>query len=104
MPTSELAKSCAIPPDPGSRRVRMTAPGVVRAQREEDLRAFEATLRQIGGVTEEHLTHLARASTTMGTAAPFPKDTDPVGMAAYQAAALRAIAEAFFAQQATKKK
>ena len=77
----------------------MTAPQVIRAQREENLDGFEAALTQLVGVTEEHANALRRSATVGGGRAFYPKDTDLVGQSAYTAAALRAIAEHLLAQQ-----
>lgn len=77
----------------------MTAPSVIHDQRAQDLAAFRAVLQQLEGVSEEHLEHLARSGSSSYGSPPFPKYNDPVGVAAYQAAALRAITEAIVSQQ-----
>jgi hypothetical protein len=71
----------------------MTARTIVEAERHENLRAFEETFAKLGGVDEEHVTALRRASTTR-PGSPYPQSDDPLGQAAYTAAALRGLAEA----------
>jgi hypothetical protein len=77
----------------------MTAPTIIEAERVANLELFEEALAALEGFTPEHLEDLGRASTTTGSAAPFPETRDTLGQAAYTAAALRAMAEALVAQQ-----
>ena len=77
----------------------MTAPWVIHQQREDALNQFEGTLMQITGVQEEHLDALRAASSSSPGSPIYPKVGDPVGMAAYQAAALAALAAALYEAQ-----
>ncbi len=81
----------------------MTAPYIIAAEREENLAAFEEAFAKLQGVTEEHVTTLRRARTTQGSAVPYPAVKDPLGQAAYVAAALRGLTEAVAVLQAKKK-
>jgi hypothetical protein len=72
----------------------MTARTIIEEERHENLAAFEETFANLEGVTEEHVTTLRRASTTTGSRSPYPLSADPLGQAAYTAAALRGLAEA----------
>jgi hypothetical protein len=42
----------------------VTAPSIIAAERDENLRAFEETFAALQGATEEHVTTLRRARTT----------------------------------------
>jgi hypothetical protein len=77
----------------------MTAPAIIRAQRTENLGAFEEALMQLEGVTEETLDALRRASTTRGFHVPYPAESDLVANQAYVAAALKGLAEALLVAQ-----
>jgi hypothetical protein len=77
----------------------MTARTIIEAERREDLQAFEETFSALQGVTDEHVTALRRASTTTALRSYYPKSDDPLGQAAYTAAALRGLAEAVAALQ-----
>jgi hypothetical protein len=79
----------------------MTARTIIEAERHENLEAFEETFATLEGVTDEHLTALCRASTSTASRADFPQSDDPLSQAAYTAAALRGLAEAVAALQAT---
>jgi hypothetical protein len=72
----------------------MTSRSIIEEERHENLAAFEEVFAKLEGVTEEHLFTLRRASTTMGGASPYPIVGDPLGQAAYTAAALRGLAAA----------
>jgi hypothetical protein len=72
----------------------MTSRAIIEEERQENLAAFEEMFSELEGVTEEHLFTLRRASTTMGGASPYPTVGDPLGQAAYTAAALRGLAAA----------
>ncbi len=80
----------------------MAHPSIVREQCEANLDRFEGILQELNGVTDEHLDAL-RAATNASSGSPtYPKPNDPVGIAAYQAAALAALAAAVLdAQNAT---
>jgi hypothetical protein len=82
----------------------MTARSVIEAERREDLQAFEEAFAALQGVTNEHLTALRRASTTTASRSHYPKSDDPLGQAAYTAAALRGLAEAVAALQGNEAK
>jgi methyl coenzyme M reductase gamma subunit len=71
----------------------MTAQTIVEAERHANLEAFEEAFAKLAGVSDEHLTTLRRASTTR-PGSPYPQSDDPLGQAAYTAAALRGLAEA----------
>jgi hypothetical protein len=77
----------------------MAAPTIIEAERRENLEAFEETFYKLEGITNEHLTALRRASTTTHRRAYYPLSDDPLGQAAYTAAALRGLAEAVAALQ-----
>jgi hypothetical protein len=72
----------------------MAARTIIEAERRENLEAFEEAFYKLEGVTNEHLTALRRASTTTATRSFYPSADDPLGQAAYTAAALRGLAEA----------
>ena len=78
----------------------MTARTIVEAERHENLRAFEETFAKLGGVNEEHVTALRRASTTR-PGSHYPHSDDPLAQAAYTAAAMGGLAEAVAALQGT---
>jgi hypothetical protein len=82
----------------------MTARGIIEEERHENLAAFEEVFAKLEGVTEEHLSTLRRAPTTTGGASPYPTVGDPLGQAAYTAAALRGLAEAVATLQKTAAK
>ena len=71
----------------------MTARRIIEEEYVGNLEAFEETFAKLEGVTEEHVTTLRRASTTH-PGAYYPQSNDPLGQAAYTAAALRGLAEA----------
>jgi methyl coenzyme M reductase gamma subunit len=71
----------------------MAARTIIEAERHANLEAFEETFAKLEGVTDEHVTALRRAS-TMRPGSPYPQSDDPLGQAAYTAAALRGLAEA----------
>lgn len=77
----------------------MVARTIIEAERCENLEAFEETFYKLKGVTNEHLTALRRASTTTARRSYYPQSDDPLGQAAYTAAALRGLAEAVAALQ-----
>ena len=79
----------------------MAARTIIEAERRENLEAFEETFYKLEGVTTEHLTALRRASTTTGLRSFYPLADDPLGQAAYTAAALRRLAEAVATLQGT---
>lgn len=76
----------------------MTARTIVEAERHENLVAFEETFARLEGVADENVTALRRASTTR-PGSPYPQSDDPLGQAAYTAAALRGLADAVAALQ-----
>jgi hypothetical protein len=77
----------------------VTAPSIIEAEHHENLEAFEETFSVLEGVTNEHLTALRRASTTTALRSFYPRSGDPLGQAAYTAAALRGLAETVAALQ-----
>jgi hypothetical protein len=77
----------------------VTARTIVEEERHANLRVFEETFAKLEGVTEEHVRTLRRASTTAGRSSHYPLSDDPLGQAAYTAAALRGLAEAVAALQ-----
>lgn len=81
----------------------MTAPAIIRQQREEDLGRFEEALAQLQGVTDEHIAALRQAPNSATPGARYPVEADALGQQAYLAAALRGIAEALLAQQEAAK-
>jgi hypothetical protein len=81
----------------------MTARTIVEAERHENLEAFEEAFARLEGITQEHVTTLRRASTTR-PGSPYPQSDDPLGQAAYTAAALRGLAAAIAALQGTEAK
>ena len=76
----------------------MTARTIIEAERHANLQVFEETFAGLEGVADEHVTALRRASTTR-PGSPYPQSDDPLGQAAYTAAALRGLAEALAALQ-----
>jgi hypothetical protein len=72
----------------------MTSRSIIEEERHENLAAFEEAFAELEGVTEEHLFTLRRARTTTASASPYPTVGDPLGQAAYTAAALRGLAAA----------
>jgi hypothetical protein len=71
----------------------MTARIIIEAERHENLKRFEQTFAKLEGVTEERVAALRRAPTThLGSY--YPSSDDPLGQAAYTAAALHGLAEA----------
>jgi methyl coenzyme M reductase gamma subunit len=76
----------------------MTARTIIEAERHENLVAFEEIFARLEGVADEHVTALRRAGTTR-PGSPYPQSDDPLGQAAYTAAALRGLAEAVAALQ-----
>jgi hypothetical protein len=81
----------------------MTARTIIEAERHENLVAFEETFARLEGVADEHVTALRRASTAR-PGFPYPQSDDPLGQAAYTAAALRGLAEAVAALQGNEAK
>lgn len=71
----------------------MTARTIVEAERHENPVAFEEAFAKLEGVSGKHVTTLRRASTT-APGSLYPRSDDPLGQAAYTAAALRGLAEA----------
>jgi hypothetical protein len=82
----------------------MAARTIIEAERRRNLEAFEETFSKLEGVTNEHLTTLRRASTTTATRSHYPQSDDPLGQAAYTAAALRGLAEAVATLQGNEAK
>jgi hypothetical protein len=82
----------------------MAAPTIIEAERRENLEAFEETFYKLEGVTNEHLTALRRATTTTHRRSYYPLSDDPLGQAAYTAAALRGLAEAVATLQGNEAK
>ena len=80
----------------------LTARTIIEQVRHESLAALEETFASLQGVTDEHLTALRRASTSTASRARFPQSDDPLGQAAYTAAALRGLAEAVAALQGSQ--
>jgi methyl coenzyme M reductase gamma subunit len=80
----------------------VTARTIVEAERHENLVAFEETFARLEGIADEHVTALRRASTTR-PGSPYSQSDDPLGQAAYTAAALRGLAEAVAALQGAAK-
>jgi hypothetical protein len=78
----------------------MTARIIIEAERHENLKRFEQTFAKLEGVTEERVAALRRAPTTR-LGSYYPSSDDPLGQAAYTAAALRGLAEAVSALQGT---
>jgi hypothetical protein len=76
----------------------MTARTIVEAERHENLERFEQIFAKLEGVTEERVAALRRAPTTR-LGSYYPPSDDPLGLAAYTAAALRGLAEAVAALQ-----
>ena len=74
------------------------------ARRLERLEAFEETFAKLEGVTEEHVDTLRKAATTTASRSPYPQSDDPLGQAAYTAAALRGLAEAVATLQGNEEK
>ena len=72
----------------------MTARTIVERECHEHLEAFEETFSRLEGVTAEHVATLRKASTSTATRSYYPQSDDPLGQAAYIAAALRGLAEA----------
>jgi hypothetical protein len=81
----------------------VTARTIIKAERVEQLAAFEETFAKLEGVTDGHVTALRRASTSTASRADFPQSDDPLSQAAYTAAALRGLAEAVAALQGATK-
>jgi hypothetical protein len=72
----------------------LTAPQIIHEQRLKNLDRFEEALERLG-VLEAHEAALRAASSTTGLGDPrHPRHDDLVGLAAYQAAAHAALAEA----------
>jgi hypothetical protein len=80
----------------------MTARTIIEAERRANLERFEQTFATLKGVAEEHLTTCRRATTTTASRSYYPQSDDPLGQAAYTAAALRGLAEAVAALQASQ--
>jgi hypothetical protein len=78
----------------------MTARTIIEAERRANLERFEQTFATLEGVAEEHLTTLRRATTA--SRSYYPQSDDPLGQAAYTAAALRGLAEAVAALQGSQ--
>jgi hypothetical protein len=72
----------------------MAARTIMEAERRSSLEAFEETFAKLEGVRNEHVVALRRATTTTASRSYYPKSDDPLGKAAYTAAALRGLAEA----------
>jgi hypothetical protein len=79
----------------------MTARIIIEAERHENLKRFEQTFAKLEGVTEERVAALRRAPTT-SLGSYYPSSDDPLGQAAYTAAALRGLAEAVATLQGTE--
>jgi hypothetical protein len=82
----------------------MTARTIIEAERHENLVAFEDVFAGLEGVTEEHVTALRKASTSTASKSNYPQSDDPLGQAAYTAAALRGLAAALAALQGNEAK
>jgi hypothetical protein len=82
----------------------MAARTIIEAERHANLEPFEETFAKLEGVTDEHLTTLRRATTTTPSRSRYPQSDDPLGQAAYTAAALRGLAEAVAALQGNEAK
>lgn len=77
----------------------MTAPVIIRQQREQSLVDFEEDLKGLGA-SEELLDRMQRSATLGGnSAASIPRPDDVLGNASYTAAALAALAEVVVDQQ-----
>ena len=72
----------------------MTSRRIIEEEYVGNLEAFEEAFSRLEGVTEEHVSTLRRASTTAASRSPYPQSDDPLGQAAYTAAAMRGLAEA----------
>jgi hypothetical protein len=72
----------------------MTVRSIIEEERHENLAAFEEAFAKLEGVTEEDLNYLRRARSSMPGAPNYPRVDDPLGQAAYTAAALRGLAAA----------
>jgi methyl coenzyme M reductase gamma subunit len=81
----------------------MTSRGIIEAERRENLEAFEDAFAKLEGVTEEHVATLRKAPTSR-PGSHYPQSDDPLGQAAYTAAALRGLAEAVAALQGNEAK
>jgi len=79
----------------------MAARTIIEAERRENLEVLEETFAVLEGVTNEHLTALRRSSTTTALRSFYPLADDPLGQAAYTAAALRGLAETVATLQET---
>jgi hypothetical protein len=77
----------------------MTSRHIIEEERHENLAAFEETFAALQGIDDEHLVALRRSSTTTASRSPYPQNDDPLGQAAYTAAALRGLAEALASLQ-----
>jgi hypothetical protein len=78
----------------------VTARTIIEEERHANLQAFEETFAALQGVAEEHVTALRTASTATASRQRYPLSDDPLGQAAYTAAALRGLAEAVATLQA----
>src|SRR5215217_5221348 len=102
MPTAGPARRCATAQRAESRKGRaMAARTIIEAERRENLEVLEETFAVLEGVTNEHLTALRRSSTTTALRSFYPLADDPLGQAAYTAAALRGLAETVATLQET---
>jgi hypothetical protein len=81
----------------------VVARSIVEQERHANLERFEQTLARLEGVADEHVTALRRASTTR-PGSPYPQSDDPLGQAAYTAAALRGLVEAVATLQGNEAK
>jgi hypothetical protein len=82
----------------------MAARSIIEAERHANLEAFEDIFAKLEGVTDEHVTTLRRATTTTPSRSRYPQSDDPLGQAAYTAAALRGLAAAVATLQGTEAK
>ena len=76
----------------------MTGRSIIEEERLANLDAFEETFATLEGVGEEHVRTLRRAITAR-PGSHYSRIDDPLGQAAYTAAALRGLAEAVAALQ-----
>jgi hypothetical protein len=82
----------------------MAARSIIEAERHANLEPFEDIFAKLEGVTDEHVTTLRRATTTTPSRSRYPQSDDPLGQAAYTAAALRGLAAAVATLQGTEAK
>jgi len=82
----------------------MTTEGVLNRGRQGEEQGSRGDLvAGLEGITTEHVATLRKASTSTASRSHYPKSDDPLGQAAYTAAALRGLAEAVAALQGAAK-